>query len=288
MALDALDTTRVDLGFLAAFLRHRGFADVTTGTSQPQIIAQNISRISVPLPPLEEQRQIAAILDQADALRTKRRTALAHLDALAQSIFLEMFGDPATNPKGWPVQALGDLAETMSGGTPKRDVDAYYGGGIPWVKSGELRQNLIVQTEESITSRGLAESSAKLLPVGTVLVAMYGATVGAVSVLGVEAATNQAVCCIRPTPALQTTYLAALLRAMASSLIAKRVGGAQPNLSQELIRGLRIPVPPADEQAAFHECVRSLEELAARHRKAQYLTEALFGSLQGRAFTGAL
>jgi type I restriction enzyme S subunit len=264
----------------------RSFGQQTTNISNLNV--ERCLRLEVPLPTLNEQRRIAAVLDQAAALRAKRRAALAHLDTLAQSIFLDMFGDPATNPKGWPVRTLGDVAETMSGGTPKRDVGAYYGGGIPWVKSGELRQDLIVQTEESLTSRGLAESSAKLMPVGTVLVAMYGATVGAVSVLGVEAATNQAVCCIRPTPALQTTYLTALLRAMASSLIAKRVGGAQPNLSQELIRGLRIPVPPADEQAAFHDCIRKVGGLAVRHREAQDRIEAIFGSLQCRAFTGAM
>ncbi|HEY9224283.1 MAG TPA: restriction endonuclease subunit S, partial [Variovorax sp.] len=176
--------------------------------------------LKIPLPPLPEQQRIAEILDKADALRAKRRAALAQLDTLTQSIFLDMFGDPATNPKGWPVDALRNIADTTSGGTPKRDVDAYFGGPIPWVKSGELHQAVVSATEESLTERGLTESSAKLMPPGTLLVAMYGATVGAVAILGVEAATNQAICCINPSQAVTSEYLAHLLRRMAPSLLA--------------------------------------------------------------------
>lgn len=288
MALDALDESRVDIHFLARFLAHRGFRDVTTGTSQPQIIRQNLIRVQVPLPPLPEQRRIAEILDKADALRAKRRAALAQLDTLTQSIFLDMFGDPVTNPKGWPVDALRNIAETTSGGTPRRDVDGYFGGAIPWVKSGELHQAVVSATEESLTERGLAESSAKLMPLGTVLVAMYGATVGAVAILGVEAATNQAVCCISPSHTLTSEYLAHLLRKMAPSLLAKRVGGAQPNLSQELLRNLRIPVPPREVQRDFGQRLAVVAGLGRELETATARTDALFASLQHRAFRGEL
>ncbi len=288
MALDALDESRVDIHFLAHFLAQRGFRDVTTGTSQPQIIRQNLVRVLVPLPPLPEQRRIAEILDKADALRAKRRAALAQLDILTQSIFLDMFGDPATNPKGWPVDALRNIADTTSGGTPKRDVDAYFGGPIPWVKSGELHQAVVSATEESLTERGLTESSAKLMPPGTLLVAMYGATVGAVAILGVEAATNQAICCISPSQAVTSEYLAHLLRRMAPSLLAKRVGGAQPNLSQELLRNLRIPVPPREVQLGFGERIAAVAQLARDLEASAKRNDALFTSIQHRAFRGEL
>ena len=103
---------------------------------------------------------------------------------------------------------------------------------------------MVTATEETLTERGLVESSAKLMRPGTVLVAMYGATVGAVAVLGIEAATNQAVCCITPSDTLRADYLVFLLRRLTSSLLVKRVGGAQPNLSQDLLRKLIVPVPP--------------------------------------------
>nr|MBK7069426.1 hypothetical protein [Deltaproteobacteria bacterium] len=86
---------------------------------------------------LTKQRRIARILDIAEALRAKRRETLSELDTLAQSIFLDMFGDPSTNPKRWPVEAVRDIASTTSGGTPDRSESAYFGGDVPWVKSGE-------------------------------------------------------------------------------------------------------------------------------------------------------
>ena len=287
------DATKLDSRFLLHMLRHpelrlKGIRRMTGSAGQRRVPEDFLSTFAIPLPPLNEQRRIAAILDKADALRAKRRAALKKLDELTQSIFLDMFGDPATNPKGWPVDALKNIAETTSGGTPKREVDGYFGGPIPWVKSGELHHGVVSATEESLTERGLSESSAKLMPPGTVLVAMYGATVGAVAILAVEAATNQAICCISPSETLTPEYLAHVLRQMAPSLIAKRVGGAQPNLSQELLRNLRLPVPPREFQLFFGERIaavarleRDLERSAERHN-------ALFACLQHRAFRGEL
>jgi type I restriction enzyme S subunit len=159
-----------------------------TGASYPAVSDRIVLESRLPLPSLLEQRRIAGVLDQAEALQAKRRAALSQLDVLTQAIFVDMFGDPATNPRGWPVLFLEEVAATTSGGTPSRDEAGYFGGPIPWVKSGELHQGVIVETEESLTQRGIAESSAKVMPIGTVLVAMYGATVGAVAVLGIEAA----------------------------------------------------------------------------------------------------
>ena len=99
-------------------------------------------------------------------------------------------------PAGWRWVKLGDVCQTTSGGTPQRGNSNFYGGRIPWVKSGELNDGLISGTEETITDKGLKNSSAKLFPCGTLLIALYGATVGKLGVLGMEAATNQAVCAI--------------------------------------------------------------------------------------------
>lgn len=281
---------RVHAKFLYHWLRRNRphLESLGNGATFKEVSKAVVARIEISLPPLPEQRRIAEILDKADALRAKRRAALAQLDTLTQSIFLDMFGDPATNPKGWPVDALRNIADTTSGGTPKRDVDAYFGGPIPWVKSGELHQAVVSVTEESLTERGLTESSAKLMPPGTLLVAMYGATVGAVAILGVEAATNQAICCISPSQAVTSEYLAHLLRRMAPSLLAKRVGGAQPNLSQELLRNLRIPVPPREVQLGFGERIAAVAQLARDLEASAKRNDALLASLQHRAFRGEL
>src|SRR5690606_33476042 len=104
-----------------------------TGASYPAVTDKIVCESKLPLPPLPEQRRIAEILDKADALRAKRRAALAQLNTLTQSIFLDMFGDPATNPKGWPIDLIGDVAEIVSGATPRTDNPKYWDGTIRWV-----------------------------------------------------------------------------------------------------------------------------------------------------------
>jgi type I restriction enzyme, S subunit len=247
-----------------------------------------LGTVEVPLPALAEQRRIAEVLDRAEALRAKRRAALVQLDTLTKALFREKFGDPTANRYGWRVAKLGDVARTTSGGTPARGVAEYFGGSIPWVKSGELHQEVVTSTEEALTEQGVAESSAKVMPAGTVLVAMYGATAGAVATLGIDAATNQAVCCIQPNREVEPIYLVYLLRHLTPSLLAKRVGGAQPNLSQELLRNMHIVIPPHPIQGEFARQVGAADRLKAAQRASLAEMDALFASLQHRAFRGEL
>ncbi|PKM98941.1 MAG: hypothetical protein CVU79_00020 [Elusimicrobia bacterium HGW-Elusimicrobia-3] len=243
-----------------------------------------LQRAKIPMPPLEEQGRIAAILDKADAIRRKRQEAGKIASSFAQSLFLDLIGDPISNPKKWKMVPLEEVATTTSGGTPNRKVDAYYGGDIPWVKSGELSQGVVTTTEETLTECGLLESSAKVMPVGTVLLAMYGATAGLVAKLGIEAATNQAVCCIRPGKHIHAEYLLHLLRRHSVSLLTKRVGGAQPNLSQDIIRNLKIPIPPMDVQIDFVQKVACVSSLQRHQESALKETGSLFGAIQGEFF----
>ena len=148
----------------------------------------------------------------------------------------------------WPYVRLGDVAKTSSGGTPKRTVSAYYGGGIPWIKSGELGDSTVYETSETISKTGLEGSSAKIFPKGTLCVALYGATVGKLGILGVEAATNQAVCGIFLPPEIDTRFAYRFLESKRRQLAESAKGGAQPNISQEIIRDLQFPIPTLDEQ----------------------------------------
>jgi type I restriction enzyme S subunit len=282
----------MDANFIAYYLAspsgQRALLGRQVGSAQTVINTGVLSDWEIPCPPLSAQRRIAAIFQRAEGVRRKRNVAVALTDELLRSVFLEMFGDPRTNPKGWPEAHLGNLATTTSGGTPSRARADFFGGRIPWVKSGELHQDLVLQTEETLSDLGLENSSAKVMPVGTVLVAMYGATVGAVSVLGIDAATNQAVCCLSPGNNLRTEYLVVLLRLMTSVLLAQRVGGAQPNLSQDLIRNLVIPSPPLGEQQSFGRLKASIDRVRRRLLLASNMTTNLNGALVERAFHAEL
>ena len=110
-------------------------------------------------------------------------------------------------PKGWLWTTIGDIAILSSGGTPDRGNRSYFKGDIPWVKSGELNYNTIVETEETISQEALESSSAKILPSGTLLIALYGSTVGKLAFLGIDAATNQAVAALKTTKSFESKYL---------------------------------------------------------------------------------
>jgi type I restriction enzyme S subunit len=161
-------------------------------------------------------------------------------------------------PKGWTIIKLGEICFTTSGGTPSRKVPNYYGGTIPWVKSGELDKGLILATEEKITEEGIKNSSAKLFPKGTLLIALYGATIGKLAFLGIDATTNQAVCGIHKSEAIELKFLYYYLTIQKNNLIRQSIGGAQPNISQSIIKNLKIPLPPLPEQ---HRIVAKIEEL---------------------------
>lgn len=168
------------------------------------------------------------------------------------------------------VLAIGEFCETGSGGTPSRSKlkEYYEGGTIPWIKSGELDQSVVDAAEEFITEKGLSESSAKLLRPGAILIAMYGATVGQVSRLAIPAATNQAVCHIYPDVKLcEPDYLYRVLKGAKDKLLAKRVGGGQPNISQKILRDLQIPLPPLAEQKRIAAILDAADALRAKRRE---------------------
>ena len=156
---------------------------------------------------------------------------------------------------------LGEVCKTSSGGTPSRSKPHYFGGTIPWVKSGELPDGMVIENSEYISDEAISNSSAKLLPAGTLLVALYGATVGKLGILSRPAATNQAVCAIFPSEAIDTKFLFLYLLAKRPWLIGQAAGGAQPNISQGVVRSLLVPVMPL---AVQHEIVAEIEKQFSR------------------------
>ena len=151
-------------------------------------------------------------------------------------------------PSGWEWVRLGDIGNWKSGSTPSRSNPSYYGGDIPWVKSGEVKQGRIKTTEETITQVALEKCSLGLNPVGSVLVAMYGANIGEVGILEIEATTNQAVCACQTYAHFDENYLLYLITSMKPYFLSQGAGAAQPNISREKIIATVFPLPPLPEQ----------------------------------------
>jgi type I restriction enzyme, S subunit len=187
----------------------------------------------------------------------------------------------------WPLVPIGSFCETGSGTTPPRSqLDRYYGGAIPWVKSGELRESVITSTEETVSQSALEDTPLRLVPPGSILVAMYGATVGRVGILGIAATTNQAVCSIVPDPKIvESRYLFHALQYKLPEFISRSVGGAQPNISQQIIRNTQVALPPLDEQCRIAAILDAADALRAKRRatlaKLDTLAQSIFIEMFG-------
>lgn len=182
-------------------------------------------------------------------------------------------------PKGWEWKRLRDVCETTSGGTPPRNVEQYFNGKIPWLKSGELENNIIFSTEETITEEGLENSSSKIIPKGTPLIALYGATVGKVGILGIDCAINQAICAIFPSEKINPTFLFYFLIKSRQSFLDIRAGGAQPNISQDIVQNIQIPLPPLPVQRQIVAVLEQAEALKRWRQEADALMGALLQSV---------
>ena len=168
---------------------------------------------------------------------------------------------PYELPQGWEWVRLGDIGIWKSGSTPSRSNTSFYDGDIPWVKSGEVKQGRIKTTEETITQAALDKCSLHINEKGSVLVAMYGANIGEVGILEIEAATNQAVCACKTYTNFDENYLLYLITSLKPYFLSQGAGAAQPNISREKIVATMFPLPPQPEQ---HRIVARIGQLMAR------------------------
>ena len=176
-----------------------------------------------------------------------------------------------STPQGWHWSRLNDIGEWGAGATPSRSNSKYYGGGIPWFKSGELSEDYISESQETITESALKETSLRENKPGDVLLAMYGATIGKASILEIAGTTNQAVCACTPFSGITNTFLLMLLKAYRARFIGMGAGGAQPNISREKIIATVIALPPTAEQKRI---VAKVDELMLLCDQLEQQTEA--------------
>lgn len=265
------------------------------GDNSPSINNDNILSWLYPIPPLTEQQRIVLeierwfyLIDNLEdsksdlkdfVIKTKSKVLdLAIHGKLVEqdpndepaSELLKRIAPNATlwdnshygqSPQSWCVVKLGDIGKWQAGGTPKRSIKEYYGGDIPWLKTGDLNDGFITDIPEYITQAGLNNSSAKLNPRGSVLVAMYGATIGKMGILTFPATTNQACCACIEHPVVETMYLFYFLLSHRDIFISQGGGGAQPNISKEIIINTHIPLPPLAEQMRIVSKVSELLNL---------------------------
>lgn len=287
---DKLDSTYGKWLLRSPAFRAKLMPFVNRAVNQASVSIGNLSAIAVQVPAVSEQKRIAAILDQADSLRVLRQRAIDRLNSLGQAMFLEMFGDPRSNPKKYPIHRLGDVADVRDG---THDSPAYVDDGHPLL------------TSKNFTSGKLNIEGAKLISeddykninrrskvdIGDIVMPMIG-TIGSPVVIEEEphfAIKNVALIKFGDSD-LSAWYVNAILSGpyLQHHVAAKGRGGTQQFISLGDLRSLEIPVPPRDEQTRFAEQLNSLKFSRHGYELASANLEKLFSSLQHRAFRGEL
>ncbi|GAB3533636.1 hypothetical protein GCM10027403_07990 [Arthrobacter tecti] len=294
--------TALDSGYLRQFLRRPHFRlagelRMTGSAGQRRVPASYVSGTLIPLSSLDEQRRIAAILDKADDLRAKRHEALARLDTLTQSIFEDLFGDPAINRFHWPMLALGDISTKFSDGPFGSNLKSshYVKAGVRVIRLQNIGVGELLDTDKAFISEEHFQSLIKheCLP-GDLLVGTLGdPNLRAIIQPGtLPRALNKADCVqIRINQDLASTaYVCALLNMRSTERMAQGLvlGQTRGRISMGRLKGLRVPMPPLTRQKEFDSRVAALERLKEHHRTQLAHLDTLFASLQHRAFKGTL
>ena len=274
------------------FLEQIGLA--TKVVAMPKLALVRLKEVYIPLPPLSEQQRIVSKLDLLFAKIDKsvelHQKNMDEADVFMGSVLNEVFGELEEK---YGLNILGDSTKTTSCGTPKRNEKSYWDGNIGWLKSGELNDGYISGVEEYITEDGLKKSSAKIFPKGTLLIAMYGATVGKLGILEIETSTNQAICGIlNEQNRFVTKYMFYFLRKIREKMLNDSFGGAQPNISQTYIKELELPLPPFPIQQKVVDYLDSVSEKMEILKRVQNdkmkSLKALKASILDKAFRGEL
>jgi type I restriction enzyme S subunit len=263
------------------------FAFNASGSGQRYALsAETLNSFPVPVIPLQKQKQIGEIFSALDKKIELNKQINQNLEAMAKQLYdywFVQFDFPNENgrpykssggkmvwneklkreiPKVWDISLIKDIATTYSGGTPKStNIEYYNNGEIAWINSGELNSPIITKTTNYITKCGLENSSAKLYPSNSILVAMYGATAGKVSLLTFEACSNQAVCGVIPTIENMLYYVYFHISSLYSHFITISTGSARDNISQDTIKNILLPIPTKNILKLFDEKIGNIYQM---------------------------
>lgn len=284
----------LELDFLYRVLQRYDVTKYIKGATRAKLTKGDAAMMPIPIPPLEEQKRIAAILDKADTIRRKRQQAIKLADEFLRSVFLDMFGDPVTNPKGFPASKLGDLCEDLFLGLTSK-VDYVDGGeGYPLVRAKDINTGELSFEEVKYISEDQHRKLTKnhLTRKGDLLVSKSG-TLGTCAIVRTDRAfsTYESIFTVRPDNSrLDLYYLIHLLqnKGFKEKLIGNKVGGTVAHLNLKMFRDFEIGVPPIALQHQFSKTISKIEAKLERYKVSFHEAEALFSSLSQKAFSGEL
>lgn len=282
----------IDSEFLYYWLSHRGLWDIADVTSVPQINNKHIKPLEIQLPDPDEQRLIAKALRGSDELIACLNARISKKRDIKQGLMRELLAGRTRLPGfsgGWSAKTIGDFADVKAGGTPSTAVTRYWGGDVRWMSSGDIHKKRVHEVDGRITLDGLRESAARLLPVGSVLIALagQGKTRGTVAVSRVELSTNQSVAGILPGQEHDPDFLYYNLDTRYDELRGESAGdGGRGGLNITIIKKLEVSLPPHNEQVAIARVIGDVDDelealevrlISARAIKTGMMQELLTG-----------
>jgi type I restriction enzyme S subunit len=284
---------KIDLNFLKHYLGsplcQREINQFENGAAQPNLSAKDLKNFKIPLPPLTEQKRIAAILDKADAIRRKRQQAIQLADDFLRAVFLDMFGDPVTNPKGWEVKKFAEIG-TLDRGKSKhrpRNEPKLLGGSHPLIQTGDVANSKGYITSYKSTYSDLGLEQSRKWSAGTLCITI-AANIAKTGILTFDACFPDSVVGFKPNEQATTEYVQAWIGFLQKILEANAPESAQKNINLAILRDLDIPLPPLSLQNKYSEIVASIVSLNGKLDSGVCVNGEFFNSLSQRAFAGQL
>lgn len=283
-------TSDIDVDFLyyQILAKKSDLIHLSNSSVVPILNSTSLKKLKISYPAsLQTQKHIASILDKADALRQQNRQLLAHYDALLQSTFIEMFGDPVENEKNWPIKPLKELAKIERGRfSPRpRNDPSYFEGQYPFIQTGDISSSnhRLIKWQQTLNEKGIKVS--KKFPIGTIVVAIVGATIGASSILKIDTYAPDSIVGISVNRlVLNNYYLEFILRYWKPIFLAQAPATARANINLETFKPLPIPLPSILLQQRFCKIVEDIEVQKQQAKSSLAESEALFQGLLATYF----
>ena len=271
--------------FLDDLLKNAG------GAAQPNLSPKQLLLMEIPLPPLSEQRRIASILDKANELRQKRQQTIEKLDQLLQATFIDMFGDPVSNPKGWDLYKLSDLGSISTGNTPSRDDADNFGNYLEWIKSDNLNndEDYATTATEYLSEKGAKKG--RVVPEGSILVTCIAGSfdcIGNLAMVDRKVSFNQQINSITPNDTVVLEFLYYLMKISKPIIQNASTNSMKGMISKSKFSEILLPIPSKEKQIQFVELFKKLYGLKVSHKLYSNNADLLFKSLQNQAFNGIL
>jgi len=287
----ALDPTRLCKFYLRRYLQTDLFKSqmnrLITGSAQPNFGPSHLKQIKIPLPPLAEQKRIAAILDKADAIRRKRQQAIKLADDFLRSVFLDMFGDPVTNPKEWEVKPVGQVVGCI---VPGRDKPKSFTGDMPWITTNDLKhlgRTLLSVKAIGLTKCEIKNVKAKIIPKGSVLMTCVG-DLGVISLAGNDMVINQQLHALLINDKVEEAFLMYAISFQKHYMLKMASSTTLPYMNKTICNSVPLILPPIKLQKEFSEIYNKLVLSKSKLLTSERTNVNLFNSLSQKAFAGKL